>query len=320
MRKTLLALAAASALAACGKQSTVADAAGGPTLDMASSPLADLATAPTGDLAGTGSASYSLAPFSLAPGEEKINCYYVPPVGRDRYVNRITVEMNAGSHHLVVFRIKDPQGMPASGPMPCSQVDIPSGLNGMLPGSQQQHSDMTLPDGVALLIAHDEGLYFQSHYINATPKDTITTKVTYTFTTVDPSTVMQTAGMIFYSNFGLDIPPGMSTAPKTCLAPQDLNLVTATGHMHKHGLTFDATVAGQSVYHTDNWDEPNGAVFPAPGRAVKSGDPITWTCAYNNDTGMPLKFGNSAVTNEMCIFAGIYYPAKDSQTLFFCQK
>ena len=279
----------------------------------------DLAAPATGDMAGTSAFTYSLAPFSLGPGEEKINCYYVPPSGVDRYLNRIVVDMNAGSHHLVVFRVKDDKGLPATGPTPCTQLDLPSGLDGMLPGSQQLHSEIPLPDGVALLLAKDEGLYFQSHYINATVKDIITTSVTYNFTTVDAALVKQKAGMIFYSNYGLNVPPGMSIATRSCSAPQDMNLITATGHMHKHGLTFDATVAGASIYHTDHWDEPNGALFPAPGQAVKKGDPIQWACAYNNDTNATLVFGNSAVTNEMCIFAGIYYPAQDSQTLFSCE-
>jgi hypothetical protein len=264
-----------------------------------------------------GDKSYSLAPFTLQPGEEQINCYYVPADGIERYVSKFTVDMNAGSHHLVVFRINESISgpMPATGPTTCSQVEIPNGLDGMLPGSQQLHSELPLPAGVAMKIEKYHGLYFQSHYINATNAP-ITTNVTYKLNTVDGATVTQTAGMVFYSNFNLDIPVGMSTAMQTKNAPKDLNLLSATGHMHMHGLTFDATVGGQNVYHTDNWDEPNGALFPAPGFAVTQGTPITWQCAYNNTTGGTLVFGNSASKNEMCIFAAIYYPANNGQTIF----
>jgi hypothetical protein len=89
--------------------------------------------------------------------------------------------------------------------------------------------------------------------------------------------------------------------------------------MHMHGLTFDATVAQKNIYHTNNWDEPNGSLFPAPGYSVKFGDPISWTCAYDNTTTSTLTFGNSASKNEMCILAGIFYPADSGQTLFYCQ-
>ncbi|HZS37178.1 MAG TPA: hypothetical protein VFF06_10135, partial [Polyangia bacterium] len=136
---------------------------------------------------------------------------------------------------------------------------------------------------------------------------------------VDKSKVQTIAGMIFYSNYNLNIPPGMSTAAMTCHAPQDLKLLTATGHMHMHGLTFDATVGGTNIYHTNNWDEPNGSVFPAPGMDVPMGTPIAWSCAYDNTTGGTLMFGNSASKNEMCILAAIYYPAPNGDTLFFCQ-
>ena len=57
---------------------------------------------------GTGaSKTYSLAPFTIQPGEEQINCYYVPSENAERYISKFTVDMNAGSHHLVVFRVDE---------------------------------------------------------------------------------------------------------------------------------------------------------------------------------------------------------------------
>jgi hypothetical protein len=270
---------------------------------------------------GGTSKTYSLSPFTINPGEEQINCYYLPSENQERYISKFTVDMNAGSHHLVVFRIDETQirGMlPAAGPTPCTQVEIPAGLDGMLPGSQQLHSEFAMPDGVGMKIEKYHGLYFQSHYINATQAP-ITTQVTYKLDYVDKAKVQTIAGMIFYSNFNLNIPPGMSTADMTCHAPQDLKLLTATGHMHMHGLTFDATVGGANIYHTNNWDEPNGSIFPAPGMDVAKGTPIAWSCGYNNTTSGNLMFGNSASKNEMCIFAALYYPAINGDTLFYCQ-
>ncbi len=264
-----------------------------------------------------GDKTYALAPFTLPPGDEQINCYYVPADGIERYVSKFTVDMNAGSHHLVVFRINEQTNgpMPASGPTVCSQVEIPAGLDGMLPGSQQLHSETPLPDGVAMKIEAYHGLYFQSHYINAT-QSTITTNVTYQLNTVDASTVTQTAGMIFYNNLALNIPVGTSTSTDMQKIPQDLSLLSATGHMHMHGTEFVATVNGTQIYETMNWDEPNGALFAAPGMALTKGTPITWACSYDNTTSGPLVFGNSASKNEMCIFAGIYYPAANGATIF----
>jgi hypothetical protein len=235
--------------------------------------------------------------------------------------------MNAGSHHMVVFRINDAEyrqavSNPPTDPVPCTQIDIPAGFDGMLPGSQQLHFDVTLPDGVAFLLKADHGLLFQQHYINATTQP-ITTSIDWTIGLVDPAQVQQPAGMIFLNNASLDIAPGVGTdaqvAQASCPSPGDVHLVTATGHMHKHGLSFDGTVGASSVFHTNNWDEPNGNVFPSPGFAVGASDMITWKCVYDNDTNMNLAFGNSAVTNEMCIFIALFYPSPGSAT-DFCNR
>src|SRR5207248_4437459 len=102
------------------------------------------------------------------------------------------------------------------------------------PGSQQPHSDVTLPAGTAMRLEAYHGLYFQEHFINATQAP-MTTRVSYRLGTVDAARVRDAAGMIFYSNFDLFVPPGRSTATETCRAPRDLSLMLATGHMHKRG-------------------------------------------------------------------------------------
>jgi hypothetical protein len=299
-------------VAGCGSPVGAPVADGGVSADLATVAAPDLAVAaPPGK-------SYSLAPFTLAPGDEKINCYYVPPDGVERYVSRIVVDMKPGSHHLVVFRIKDAVGMPTSGPTPCSQLDIPQGFDGLFPGSQQQHTEYTFPDGVAVKLEKDHGLLFQSHYINASAKE-IVTGVDYRLTVAPREQVKQVAGMIFYSNFGLMVPPGKSTQSRTCRSPFDLRLLSVTGHMHKRGLTFDASIDGKNVYHTDRWDEPAFAAFPLPGYEVKKDSPITYECTYDNETGKTIRFGNSAATDEMCILAGLYYPSQNGETLFQCR-
>jgi hypothetical protein len=286
-------------------------------------------TNPGPDMASGGdTVSFPLKSWTLQPGEEKIYCQYVPPGGTtDRWISRFTTTMNAGSHHLVVFRINDAtyrQAVPnpPTDPVPCTQIDIPAGFDGMLPGSQQLYSDVTLPDGVGFLLKSDRGLMFQEHYINATQQP-ITTSVTWSIGLVDAAKVQQPAGMIFFNNASLNIAPGMGTsaqiAEASCPSPGDVHLVTATGHMHKHGLTFDGTVGTSNVFHTNNWDEPNGNVFTTPGFAVAASDTVTWKCVYNNDTGAPLYFGNSAVMNEMCIFVALYYPSPGSTT-DFCNR
>ncbi len=272
------------------------------------------------------SKSYSLTPFTLQPGEEKIMCYYVPPAAdaTDTYFNKITVDMAAGSHHLIVMRLRDSltNPAPAYGPTDCINGEIPiDKVVGMLPGSQQQHMEYQFPDGVGMKINASEGLWFQSHYINATTAE-ITTAVTWNISTIDPSAVTNLAGEIFYSDQGLSVPPGMSVTKMSCAAPYDMNLLTATGHMHRRGIDFKVDVNGMDppLFHTTDWSEPNGNTFPSPGIAVKAGDMFNFACTYNNTTTNTYVFGNSAINNEMCIFPALFYPAPDGQTLFLCTK
>jgi len=268
------------------------------------------------------SKSYSLTPFSLAAGEEKTQCYYVPPDGADKVFNKITVDMAAGSHHLIVMRVKDSfaNPMPAYGPVDCINGEMPTftTIAGMLPGSQQPHYQYDFPDGVGMKIGKDEGLWFQSHYINAT-SGTLTTAVTWNITTADPATVPTLAGEIFYSDFNLSVPPGMSTTKMSCSAQNDMKLLTATGHMHRRGVDFSVDLnGGMQLFHTTSWDEPSGSVFPLPGIDVKQGDVFNFACQYNNTDAVTYTFGNSAVKNEMCIFPALFYPSKDGATLFVC--
>lgn len=264
--------------------------------------------------AGADDRVVDLPQFSLQPGEEKILCAYVPPDNVERYVNRFTTDMTPGSHHLIVFRVPATGG-PATGPEPCN-----NGLPvGMLPGAQEPHTELPLPPGIAYRVGAGEGLYFQMHYINATPAP-ITAHVTYRMGTIAKGSVKELAGELFYSMWNLKVPTGKSTQEQTCKAPYDMNLTLATGHMHKHGLTFDAAVNGQPVYHTSDWDSPQWKDFPAPGYQVKQGDAIHWACNFDNETGAILKFGDSAEKNEMCIFVGLFWPAPNSETLFVCQK
>jgi hypothetical protein len=255
-----------------------------------------------------------LTQVTLQSSDDKIFCQYIAPDGHERWLDRFTVELGAGSHHLVAFRRKDPKHEGSYGPRECDQLDLPDGIDGMLPGSQQMHSDLQLPDGVAMRMDADHGLFFQFHFIDATPGP-IQTKVSWSAHTVAPSHVREEAAMLFYSQWDIKVPQGESTQSDFCNLQSDIHLWMATGHMHRHGLSFDARAGEMPIYHTDTWDSPGGAILDL---ALPKGTPITWSCEYQNDTSRELDFGPSATNNEMCIFAGLFYPGHDTD--FGCMK
>ena len=59
----------------------------------------------------------------------------------------------------------------------------------------------------------------------------------------------------------------------------------------------------------------------APAMQVASGTQVSWTCNVTNPSmTTELTFGESANTNDMCIFDGQYYPADDSNPTIQCMR
>jgi hypothetical protein len=252
----------------------------------------------------------TLDPVTIAPQEEVVYCEYLPADGTERWLTSFTTEMTAGSHHLLVFRVDEAAAdtPPTPGRRVCDQLDLPQGLDGMFPGSQQPHTEVALPDGVAMRLGPRQGLFFQFHYFNPTAAPLIA-NISWRARTVPAAAVKSPAGMMFYSNFDLMVPPGTSQATLSCVVPTERTLLGATGHMHRRGTFFDAALDGADVYHSDSWLEAPLTAFPAPGMHVARGARMSWTCTYANAGTQTYSFGPSALDNEMCILAAIYYPA-----------
>src|SRR5262249_9217561 len=99
---------------------------------------------------------------------------------------------------------------------------------------------------------------------------------------------------------------------KTCTLPKDVYFIGAVAHMHKHAIGQTATLGdGTMIYQTNTWESPFQMFTPS--MFLKQGTQITFTCTYNNDSGGPLYFGESAMSNEMCIFDGQFYPDPTGQ-------
>jgi hypothetical protein len=146
------------------------------------------------------------------------------------------------------------------------------------------------------------------HYFNAS-EDVVHTEVAVTLYAEKPDALPIKAGQIFINTGGINIPPfSKGSVTKTCPIGKDLNLFTANSHMHQHGVYYSARSSdGQLLYETREWAEPPAWKFDTP-RKLKAGTHIEVKCDYENDTATPLSFGESAATDEMCIFVGAYYP------------
>jgi hypothetical protein len=257
------------------------------------------------------SLTLTMTSFTVPAGGEVYRCQnFANPFGADVDVSAFESHMTAGSHHLLLF-YKD--GATDSAEEDCSGLEFAA-----TPYSTQLPDDsVEFPAGVAALVKANTGFRLQSHYLNTT-NQAIDAHVELTFHTVKPETVTAHAGVLFVvePNFAIK-PNSTKIVTHTCSLPYDMNVIKAGSHMHKHGTHFDATVGAETVFETTTWDEPKPALF-APAKPLKGGDTLKFNCTFVNNSPNTLTFGESAETNEMCIFVSSFYPVPEGTTTVGC--
>ncbi len=242
-------------------------------------------------------------PVSVGPGEEVFRCQnFANPFGNaDVAVLKSESFMTGGSHHMFVFY----NDFNANGGVEnCSGLEYGTTIH----SAARPQQSTKYPDGVARLVAGNQGFRVLVHFLNTT-QQVQNLEITVTFDYIeDRSSIKAIAGSLFFNNvFGIGISPySPGQASHQCGVPRDIEVLGSSSHMHQYGTHFLATVNGQSIYETTEWSEPEIKVYTPPMK-VGAGSMIRWTCNYQNTTANYLSFGDSAKINEMCIFAGTYY-------------
>lgn len=239
--------------------------------------------------------------FDMAPGQEVFKCQtFANPFGADVDIRKFESHMSRGSHHLLLFY---EEGASDGRNDDCSGLTFAS----MPYGAQQPDAEIVYPAGVAARVNRSQGFKLQVHYLNPSTS-TRRTSVEVTLHRAPSGTVTQHAGVFFFNNLNIFIPPGQTrTISKTCTLDRDMNMLYATGHMHKRATELVAKVDGGVIYRTDDWaDSPFQQYAPPP--FFPRGTRLTFSCTYVNETQDFITFGESADRNEMCIFDGQYYP------------
>jgi len=258
----------------------------------------------------------------VKPGSEVQLCKFIalPKDRGELAVTRSDHTYTEGSHHFLVYRTSMKE-VPAGGGdlVSCDDTEWMSTVSGVAYAAQSPTGDLTLPEGVSQRFTPGEVLLVQVHYLNATQAD-LDAKVDFTFHTSPADTVPTEAGVLFFFNPIINVPPhGTSTAQLSCPVPDDVNLLFAASHMHKRGASFEAHLEGQpegSLYTSKMWSDPVPHAF-SPGDAsakVAKGSSISYSCSYQNADDQRYLAGPSAQKDEMCMFVGMYYPKLDSAT------
>ena len=247
-------------------------------------------------------------PFTVQPGGEVFMCQdFANPFGAvDTEVAEMDSTMTPGSHHMILFFQDNATDTNVAS---CAALQFQP----MLFGSQVPQTSMVYPTGVAALVKGTQGFHMQMHYLNAT-QSPITAQVTINFTKATPGTVTQHAGVFFLNNAsGIHVNAGATQDVTASYSfKKDVNVIFATEHTHKFTTNFTASIGSDMVYSSTAWDNPPNQQY-MPALQVPSGTMVSWTCTiHNSNTSGILTFGESALTNDMCIFDGQYYPADDN--------
>jgi Copper type II ascorbate-dependent monooxygenase, C-terminal domain len=285
----------------------------------------------SGATAGSGSAGTGYVPSGLPDvqftldvtvpaGQELLECQYVA-MPSDRgviAVNSAESHYTPGSHHLLAYRT-DLTALPTDhvGVWNCNDGAWFVHDKGSYYEAQQPDSHRELPPGIAHKFQPGEVVLMQAHYVNTTAAD-IKAHVTLALHTMEVAKVTSEAGTILFSNVNISLAPhSKSRVTMTCTVPQDFHPAELWSHMHKRASNFVAstndaaasTALGGMLYVEPDWSEPKPRIYPFdPAITIKSGSTITFSCDFDNDTDKTITYGDSAQTNEMCIFHGMYWP------------
>jgi hypothetical protein len=259
-----------------------------------------------GGAAASDAVTLALDSFVVPGGGEVYKCqnFANPFGGRDAEVSEFESHMTTGSHHLILFYKPD---VTQDGPLEdCSGLEFEA-----TPYLSQQPDDsLSFPAGVAALVPKGMGLRLQAHYLNTGA--TVTAHVTVTLHEAAPGSVTDHAGVLFVNEPNIHIPPEQTgVVSHQCHLPFDMKLTRVMSHMHRHGIKFESTIAGSTLFDTTQWREPKPASF-SPARQVKGGDLLSFACTFANDMAQTLTFGESAATNEMCALVASFYPLPDA--------
>lgn len=240
-----------------------------------------------------------MGPFTVAPGTDTYRCQdFANPFGADVDIGEFETHMSDGSHHLLVNYGNNAN---TNAPTPCGGLEIPNG-----PFATQARDDLlTYPTGIAAPLSCSQGIHINSHYFNTTTAAFDAT-VTVIMRRAQPGTVKAPAVTSMGLDMSVNIPPhSTGSAGGSMSFNADVALLSILPHMHWHGTRFTVTLGGQPVFDTTDWEAPPHQFDPP--FLVPGNQSLNFTCQYYNDTDSTLTFGESALTNEMCVLIAQYY-------------
>jgi hypothetical protein len=262
---------------------------------------------------------------TIAASTEDERCKFVQTT-EDMWVNHEDIRYTPGSHHFILWNTpytsiptKNNQGTTVDTTQVFDCVGGPAAAwntTQFVGGAQSADAPPALsdlPPDVALHIPAGSVLVLDLHVLNVSmvPLDPI---VAINLDTIPQSQVTQEAGIYFFYNPFIVVPPNSSAkAHMSCPVTSNVTLTTQQTHMHKWGLGGVANLEDstgsmvQPLYTSSVWTDPPVTQWSS-GMALTAGQQIDYECNYENTGTTTIIQGLSAATNEMCVLLGAYYP------------
>lgn len=250
--------------------------------------------------------------FTLQPGEEKFYCYYTTlPTTEATGIYRMASSMPSGSHHMIVYKTRTAQ-QPDGTLMECEDFGMGSGALTDIPvwlyAAQEPEKQFTLPDDVGMKIAASQPVVVNMHYINLSDQP-LTASVHVELDAYKAGATFTPAHAYITFNTQINVPAGATgSAGGSCDVPADAKFVFMSTHSHKYTTRAQVHDGDQMLLETTDWAHASVAEWAAPHYSFTSGK-LTYRCDYNNTTNQPLRTGESAIANEMCMATAVYFPA-----------
>jgi hypothetical protein len=288
------------------------------------------------DAAGSGSGSGSgndpnaaftiqSTDLTIQPGAEVTYCYWFhTPNTTSLTINKWVSDMTPGSHHMIYF---SGGSEPATGDgidmnNTCGGFSGNGGAPQWVFASQSAHLEEDLPsdDGtgkpLAQVVAPNTVGAFQMHYINTTDAALTVHVKLAAYALPDSTPFTRTDAFVTY-NQDISIPPGAvgATATGTCPTPANVKFWTVSTHSHKQSVDVKISDTSGMIFDSTDWEHPGAKTWDATPFYTMAGNSLTWTCTYNNNdpndpnSSKTITAGQSALTNEMCMATGYYFPS-----------